>query len=95
MRLWSDGSDSQALAALGAASVDDLAAVLGAHTLQEAMNLFPLTLLGLESFFHFQFLHLSPCKGAIDTLASRTAPKSIAAGRPIRVDSLTDFDYML
>ena len=50
-------SDSQALAALGAASIDDLAAVLGAHTLQEAMNLFPLTLLGLESSFHFQFLH--------------------------------------
>ena len=64
MRLWSDGSDGQALAALGAASVDDLAAVLGAHTLQEAVNLFPLTLLGLESSFHFQFLHKAP-EGAV------------------------------
>ena len=41
------GSDSQALAALCAASVDDLAAFLGAHTLQETVNLFTLTLLGL------------------------------------------------
>src|SRR5699024_12264674 len=41
-------SDSQALAALGTAGIDDLAAVLGAHTGQKAVDLLALALLGLE-----------------------------------------------
>ena len=52
------GSDSQALAALCTASIDDLAAVLGAHAGQKAMNFLALTLLGLESTLHFSFLLL-------------------------------------
>ena len=48
-------SDGQALAALGAASVDDLAAILAGHTLQETMNGTALTLLRLESLFHFTY----------------------------------------
>ena len=50
-------SNSQLGAALGAASLDDLAAVLGAHTLQEAVNLGTLTLFGLKSLFHDSILH--------------------------------------
>ena len=46
------GSDGQALAALSTASIDDLAAVLGAHAGQKAMNFLALTLLGLKSSFH-------------------------------------------
>ena len=49
------GSDSQALAALCTASIDDLAAVLGAHAGQEAMNFLALTLLGLKSSLHGVF----------------------------------------
>ena len=45
-------SDGQALAALSTASVDDLAAVLGAHASQETVNAATLTLLGLESTLH-------------------------------------------
>ena len=45
-------SDGQALAALGTASVDDLAAVLGAHASQETVHAAALTLLGLESTLH-------------------------------------------
>ena len=46
------GSDGQALAALSTASIDDLAAVLGAHAGQKAMNFLALTLLGLKSSLH-------------------------------------------
>lgn len=46
------GSDGQALAALCTASIDDLAAVLGAHAGQKAMNFLALTLLGLKSSLH-------------------------------------------
>src|SRR5699024_1987530 len=49
-------SDSQALAALGTAGIDDLAAVLGAHTGQKAVDLLALALLGLESSLHSRFL---------------------------------------
>ena len=49
------GSDGQALAALSTACVDDLAAVLGAHAGQEAMNFLALTLLGLKSSLHGVF----------------------------------------
>ena len=45
-------SDSQALAALSTACVDDLAAILGAHAGQEAMNFLAMTLLGLKSSLH-------------------------------------------
>ena len=45
-------SDGQALAALCTAGIDDLAAVLGAHAGQKAMNFLALTLLGLKSSFH-------------------------------------------
>ena len=44
---WKAGSDGQALAALSTASIDDLAAVLGAHAGQKAMNFLAMTLLGL------------------------------------------------
>ena len=53
--LNADGSDGQALAALSTACVDDLAAVLGAHAGQEAMNFLALTLLGLKSSLHGVF----------------------------------------
>ena len=46
------GSDGQALAALSTASIDDLAAVLGAHAGQKAMNFLAMTLLGLKSSLH-------------------------------------------
>ena len=46
------GSDGQALAALCTASIDDLAAVLGAHAGQKAMNFLAMTLLGLKSSLH-------------------------------------------
>ena len=46
------GSDGQALAALSTASIDDLAAVLGAHAGQKAMNFLAVTLLGLKSSLH-------------------------------------------
>ena len=49
-------SDSQALAALGTAGIDDLAAVLGAHTGQKPVHLLALALLGLESSLHSRFL---------------------------------------
>ena len=48
-------SDGQVLAALSTACVDDLAAVLGAHAGQEAMNFLALTLLGLKSSLHGVF----------------------------------------
>lgn len=56
------GSDGQALAALSTASIDDLAAVLGAHAGQKAMNFLALTLLGLKSSLHGCILrkNLSP-----------------------------------
>ena len=50
------GSDSQALAALCTASIDDLTAVLGAHAGQKAMNFLALTLLGLKSSLHGSIL---------------------------------------
>ena len=59
------GSDGQALAALSTACVDDLAAVLGAHAGQEAMNFLAMTLLGLKSSLHGCILrkNLSPVWG--------------------------------
>ena len=51
-------SDGQAFAALSAAAGNDLAAVLGGHTLQETVNTAALTLLRLESTLHFSFLLL-------------------------------------
>ena len=51
-------SDGQALATLSAAAGNDLAAVLGGHTLQETVNTAALTLLRLESTLHFSFLLL-------------------------------------
>ena len=45
-------SDSQALAALGTAGIDDLAAILGAHAGQEAVDLLALALLGLKRSLH-------------------------------------------
>ena len=59
------GSDGQALAALCTASIDDLAAVLGAHAGQKAMNFLALTLLGLKSSLHGCILrkNLSPVWG--------------------------------
>ena len=45
-------SDGQVLAALSTASIDDLAAVLGAHAGQKAMNFLAMTLLGLKSSLH-------------------------------------------
>ena len=59
------GSDGQALAALSTASIDDLAAVLGAHAGQKAMNFLALTLLGLKSSLHGCILrkNLSPVWG--------------------------------
>ena len=58
-------SDSQALAALCTASIDDLTAVLGAHAGQKAMNFLALTLLGLKSSLHGCILrkNLSPVWG--------------------------------
>ena len=58
-------SDSQALAALCTTSIDDLAAVLGAHAGQKAMNFLALTLLGLKSSLHGCILrkNLSPVWG--------------------------------
>src|SRR5699024_4931304 len=52
-------SDRQALAALGTATSQDFAAVLGGHALQETMHAAALTLLGLESTLHFSFLLLN------------------------------------
>ena len=59
------GSDSQALAALCTASIDDLTAVLGAHAGQKAMNFLALTLLGLKSSLHGCILrkNSSPVRG--------------------------------
>ena len=61
------GSDGQALAALCTASIDDLAAVLGAHAGQKAMNFLALTLLGLKSSLHGCILrkNSSPVMGSI------------------------------
>ena len=61
------GSDSQALAALCTAGIDDLAAVLGAHAGQKAMNFLALTLLGLKSSLHGCILrkNSSPVMGSI------------------------------
>ena len=61
------GSDSQALAALCTASIDDLTAVLGAHAGQKAMNFLALTLLGLKSSLHGCILrkNSSPVMGSI------------------------------
>ena len=59
------GSDSQALAALCTAGIDDLAAVLGAHAGQKAMNFLAMTLLGLKSSLHGCILrkNSSPVRG--------------------------------
>lgn len=45
-------SNSQALAALCTAGIDDLAAILGAHAGQKAMNFLALTLFRLKSSLH-------------------------------------------
>ena len=58
-------SDRQALAALGTTTGKDLAAVLGAHALQETMHAAALTLLGLESTLHFSFLLLNSRYGRL------------------------------
>ena len=60
-------SDSQALAALCTASIDDLTAILGAHAGQKAMNFLALTLLGLKSSLHGCILrkNSSPVMGSI------------------------------
>ena len=56
--LFSEGAISgrQLRPALGTAGGDDLAAVLGSHSLQKTVHAAALTLLGLESSFHFYFL---------------------------------------
>ena len=63
------GSDSQALAALCTAGIDDLAAVLGAHAGQKAMNFLALTLLGLKSSLHGCILrkNSSPMRGLMQS----------------------------
>ena len=49
-------SDSQALAALSTARIDDLTAVLGAHAGQKSVNFLALTLLRLKSSLHNEIL---------------------------------------
>ena len=50
-------SNGQLCAALCTTGSDNLAAVLSGHSLQEAMNITAMTLLGLKSSLHFNILH--------------------------------------
>ena len=87
-----EGSDGQALAALGAASVDDLAAILAGHTLQETVDGTALTLFRLESLFHFTYPPVPMWHGG--TLLPRALRGEFRClGYAPSRDSLADYDY--
>ena len=75
-------SDGQALAALGTAAGENLAAVLGSHALQETVHTAALTLLGLECTLHLNFPPVQcPVIGFFGSAQTR--------------GSLADYDYTL
>ena len=68
-------SGAQLGPALGTAGSDDLAAVLGSHSLQKAVHAAALTLLGLKSSFHLVFPPMSSPRFGGRFISVMSAPR--------------------